>query len=437
MRKYNLAIISPGNEGSVVSGSWKNWITFYRLTIPLLAAYVDRDIFNLSVFDESVGEHIPLDGFDLVAMSVMTPYAPRAYSLSKEFRSRGAKVVLGGAHPSLLPQEALLHADAIAVGEGEITWPKILDDFRRGKMEGVYNSTSFSEVEKRVLPDRSVFRGKSLMTFGTVETSRGCPKRCAHCAVVATQGRHGYRVFDIDSILEDLGNIKGDYLFLVDDNPFGFSAEHEERVLFFLKQLKTLNKKWFCQATIEIGGRKKVLQAAAEAGCEGMYIGFESVRRESLQEVGKGWNRPNAFYENVRRIREDFGISIEGGFMFGFDHDTPDIFEQTAEFVYKSKIESPNAHILTSYPGTPLYERLLHQGRIITQDWSLYNTGNVVFRPKLMSPEELRAGYEMWYREVFSLGKTIKRIASSNFRHYSFLMNTAKALSVYKKFPKR
>jgi len=410
MPKYKLALVSPGKEGSVVSGSWKHLVTFYRLTLPLLAAYVDLDKYEVLIIEESVDRSVPLDGFDLVAMSVMTPYAPRAYELAREFRRHGARVVLGGIHPTLLPEEALKHADAIAIGAAEMTWPHILLDFENGTLKRRYTEKSPTDSH-RILPNRSILKGKSLMTFGTVETTRGCPKHCAHCAVVATQGMQGYQQFDIESVIRDLASVQGKYVFFVDSNFFG-TRKDRERMLKLLSEMRPLKKQWFCDATISLADDPEMLEAAVRAGLGGVYIGLESVIPDSLREVGKGWSRSDSYIERIKLIRS-LGVAVEGGFMFGFDSDTLDVFKRTAEFVYKSGIESPNAHILTPYPGTALFERLEHEKRILTFDWSLYDTGHVVFKPINMEPEELEEGYRQWYREVFSPSKTFRRILQS------------------------
>lgn len=432
MTQYNLALLSPGREGSVISGWWKGVINFYRLALPLLAALTDREKYRITAFDECVDRQILNDDFDLVAMSVMTPYAPRAYELAKKFQSRGSKVILGGNHPTLLPDEAEQYADAVAIGDAELTWPQIIQDFERKQLKRRYNADRLNiGLNERILPDRSVLRQKSLMVFSTAETSRGCPYTCDHCSVSAFYT--GYRQHPLDTIIEDLAKVPGRYIFFVDDNFIGSSKLHRERIKEVLRAITPLRKRWFSQVTIQFADDPELLELAIRSGCAGVYIGFESVAIDSLREIHKGWSRPDSFSERIKRIR-DRGIAIEAGLMFGFDNDTPDIFERAAEFVHQTGIESPNAHILTPYPGTPLYRRLETEGRIFSHDWSLYNTGHVVFRPAKMTTDELQAGYEWWYREVFSLPQMFRRIWRSNLRPYSLLTNTAKAIEIHRQF---
>jgi radical SAM superfamily enzyme YgiQ (UPF0313 family) len=434
MAQYKLALISPGREGSVVSGRWKWLFNFYRLTLPVLAALTDQEKYQIEAFDECVDSRIPLTGFDLVAMSVMTPYAPRAYDLARQFQAQGAKVILGGPHVMLLPDEAEKHADAIAIGDAELIWPQILDDFEHERLQSRYVAgvMDISANRQRILPNRSVLRTKSLMVFSTAETSRGCPHNCEHCVIAAIY-RGVHRHHPIETIEEDFASIPGRNIFVVDDNLAGSSQGSRKRTKEILRAITPLNKRWFSQATIQFADDPELLELAARSGCAGVYIGLESILEASLRETRKVWSRPNAFAERLKRIR-DHGIFVEVGLMFGFDNDSPDVFEQTAEFVHQTGIESPNAHLLTPYPGTRLFQRLEREGRILTRDWSLYNTGHVVFQPTQMTPDQLRTGYEWWYRQVFSPIRICQRVWQSNFRGYSLLINILKAAEVHRQF---
>ena len=429
MSGFELALISPGREGSVVSGRWKGVVNFYRLTLPLLAGLTPRKRYRISVFDECV-DRVPVDrSFDLVALSVMTPYAPRAYELAKRFRASGAKVVLGGQHPTLLPHEAVQHADAVVVGDAESTWPQVLADFESGSLSSLYRADRIGSAgSERTLPDRSVTQSKSALVFSTVETSRGCPYVCDYCTI-ASFYKSDYGRYSFDTILADIESIPGKYVFFVDDNFIGGSRADRTRTKALLRELKGLKKRWLCQSTVLLADDEELLQAAAAAGCVGVYLGLESVSSESLKEVRKGWNKPEAYVSRIGRIRAA-GVAIEAGLIFGFDHDDSDVFQRTAEFVYETGIESPNAHILTPYPGTPLFARYEREARILHYDWSSYNTGNVVFRPSLMTSDELAAGYEWWYKEVFSPRRVLSRVRKANFSYYAALVNLVKAVEV-------
>ncbi|MGB0132011.1 B12-binding domain-containing radical SAM protein, partial [Chlorobium sp.] len=191
------------------------------------------------------------------------------------------------------------------------------------------------------------------------------------------------------------------------------------------KALIPLKKKWFCQATIKIADDAELLSLAVQAGCMAVYLGLESLSKNSLSEVNKSWNKPQSYIERIKKIR-DAGIAIEAGIIFGFDHDSPNVFDSTAEFILKTGIESPNAHILTPYPGTPLFKRMEEQGRINTYDWNYYNTGHVVYKPKGMSEQCLMDGYKQWYKELFSVKKIVTRMKKANFPYYVLLTNIAK-----------
>jgi len=444
MPKYKIALISPGREGSVVSGQWKGIVNFYRLTLPLLSSMVPKEHFDVFVYDESV-DTVPLDmHFDMVAMSVMTPYANRAYELSEIFKNNGATVVLGGHHPSLMADEAKDHCDVVVKGDAESNWPLLLEDYLADRIteKRVYdNPVTNLNAKKRLVPDRSVIRDKSLLVFNTVETSRGCPYSCEYCTVAAFY-KSSYSQYSVESVINEIRSIKGKFIFFVDDNLLASDPKHRERTISLLKALIPLKKKWFCQATIKIADDSELLRLAQKAGCMAVYLGIESLSKSSLVEVKKAWNRPDSYYERIKKIR-DAGIAIEAGIIFGFDNDDRSVFERTADFVLEAKIESPNAHILTPYPGTPLYNRMLAEDRIIIKNWNYYNTGNVVFQPRCMSADELLEGYQSWYRDVFSVNNIVSRLKKANFPYYALLTNMAKGFEVRrtgfkdKKVPKK
>ena len=429
--RQKIALISPGREGSVVSGRWKGFVNFYRLTLPLLAGMTPEDTYEVSIFDESV-EDVPLDEhFDLVAMSVMTPYAHRAYELADHFRQDGTKVVLGGHHPTLLPREVRRFADVVATGDSEFVWPQILEDFQRGELAPEYGAEGVAIKQgKKVRPERGKISDKSWIVFNTVEASRGCPYVCDYCTI-ASFYHSSYGTYSINDVVDEISSIEGKYLFFVDDNFIGGSRQDKERTKKLLKAITPLRKKWFCQATVMLADDPELLYLAKEAGCVGVYLGLESISEESLGEVNKRWNKPDSYVERIKRIRDN-GIAIEAGLIFGFDNEEYDVFERTAEFIEKTGVESPNAHILTPYPGTPLFDRMNLENRILTTDWSKYNTGNVVFQPKNMTPDELAEGYVQWYKETFSPAVIVKRLLQANFKHYSALINIAKGLEVRK-----
>ena len=448
MQKRKLALISPGKEGSVVSGQWKGIVNFYRLTLPLLSSMVPKGRFEVFVYDESV-DNVPLDmRFDMVAMSVMTPYANRAYELSKIFKNNGSTVVLGGHHPSLMTDEAIDHCDVVVKGDAEANWPLVLEDFLAERIteKRIYDNPIINlNAKKRLVPDRSVLRDKSLLVFNTVETSRGCPHSCDYCTVAAFY-KSSYSQYSVESVINEIRSIKGKFIFFVDDNLLASGPKHRARTINLLKALIPLRKKWFCQATINIADDPELLRLAQKAGCMAVYLGLESVTKQSLLEVKKAWNRPDSYYERIKKIR-DAGIAIEAGIIFGFDNDKEEdhktVFDRTAEFVLKTNIESPNAHILTPYPGTPLYNRMFAEGRIIVDNWDYYNTGNVVFLPRCMSADELLEGYQSWYRDVFSVNNIVSRLKKANFPYYALLTNMAKSFEVRrtgfkdKKVPKK
>ncbi|MBI2129447.1 B12-binding domain-containing radical SAM protein [Candidatus Woesearchaeota archaeon] len=409
-----VALINPRSEGTKVNSWVKKIGTFYRATFPVLASYTPKDV-DLAIYEENVEEVDFRRPVDLVGITVLTSAFKRAKEISAKYRSKGIKVVWGGIHPSVLPEESKLYANSIVRGQGEIAWKELLEDFKRSELKSEYIGNAPSE---RVLPKRTVLGNKSLFVFESVETSRGCPNRCNYCSVpIINDGK--FQRFSIDSVIEDIMSTKGNYLFFVDDNLIG-DINYAKKLF---ERMTGLGKKWLSQSPIYIADNDKLLELASKSGCIGLYVGVESVSEESLKEANKKGNRIKKYREQIKKIH-DYGIAIESGFIFGFDNDKKTIFEETLEFINDAEIDSPNFHILTPYPGTNLYERMKQQNRLLTNDWSLYNTGSVVFKPTSMSPDELQNGYDWANKQAYSWHRIMKRTVGSNHPLWTFLVNT-------------
>jgi radical SAM superfamily enzyme YgiQ (UPF0313 family) len=393
-----------------------------NLGIVTLAALTPPDI-GVSVIDENV-EQIDFDReFDLVGITAMTPSAIRAYEVADAFKKGGAAVVLGGFHPSALPEEAIQHCDAVVIGEGEGTWPKLLRDFESGRLEKFYRRETLANLESLPMPRRDLLRRSGYRLFNTVETGRGCPFRCNFCSVTRFFG-NAYRFRPVRDVVNEVGTLKGKFMFLVDDNIVG--APHHAKELF--RALVPYEKKWIGQASLTLARDAELLRLAAGCGCLGLFIGFESLSPESLREAGKTVNAAKRYGEDVKRIR-DHGIAIHGAFIFGFDHDDEGVFERTVEFVERNRLDSASFSTLTPFPGTPVYQRLTAENRIVTHDWSKY--GGAVFKPKLMSLERLNAGCEWAWRECYSYRSILRRLAApKRYWHIHLLLNFGYKLSL-------
>jgi len=409
-----VALINPKNKSQRVNGFLKRITSAYRVTFPVLASYLPEDV-DLTVYEENV-EKIKFDeNFDLVGVSVQTNAFNRAREISEQFRNRNIPVIWGGIHPTALPEESKKHADVIVIGPGEIVLPKLISDYKNGELKREY--TGIPVEGKRLLPDRSVLKGKSLISYETVETSRSCPYSCEYCSVHLVHGKR-FQQFSIDSVIEDIESTRGRSIFFVDDNLIGNPRYAKE----LFRRMIGLNKRWVSQAPVSIAEDPELLRLAAESGCFGLYLGLESLSQESLAEAHKNGNNIERYPDLIKKIH-DFGLVIETGFIFGFDNDDSSVFDRTLEFVDKNQIDSPDFHILTPYPGTKLFRRIESEGRLMHRDWSKYNRGNVVFQPKRMSAEELQDGYDMADRESLSLGRIVNRTLSSNHPFYTFVVN--------------
>ncbi|PID58789.1 B12-binding domain-containing radical SAM protein [candidate division KSB3 bacterium] len=428
----NIVLISPDLQSSHFKFTPREVKSFWfaKLTLPHLAALTPDDI-EVKLTDEAV-EPIDFDAaVDLVGITVNTYLAPRAYEIAAEFRRRGVPVVLGGVHPSLYPDEARRHADAIAIGEAETIWEPILRDAERGKLQPVYRATEFCDLKDLPLPRRDLLKQDAYLTTNTIQTTRGCPFDCDFCSVTDFFG-HTYRCRPLPEVLHEIETLDLNRpLVFVDDNIIG----RPQYALELFNAMKSYKVRWGSQCSINLAKHPTLMKAAKDSGCVAMFIGIESISQENLRDVHKGVNQVDKYYDAIQRIH-DHGISINAGMILGMDHDDEGIFERTLEFLEKTKIEYATFHILTPVPGTILYRRMEEAGRIIDRDWSKYNGGHTVFKPKHMSPEALEEGYYWTYHQFYSMRSILKRIAAPKLEmFYKLALNLAYKRMIHR-FPK-
>ncbi|MGB9642185.1 MAG: B12-binding domain-containing radical SAM protein [Candidatus Ratteibacteria bacterium] len=372
---------------------------------------------DIKIINDSLDEIDFDEKVDLVGITTITSTAPRAYEIADEFRKRGVSVIMGGIHPSVLPHEASLHADAVVIGEAESVMDRLLKDFHSGNLQKFYASTERPDLSKLPLPRKDLlFGNKFYREMDLVQATRGCPFGCDFCSVSDFFGRT-YRTRPVEDIVREVKQLKNRaVIFFVDDNIAGL-PEHA-RELF--EALIPLKKRWFSQASITIARNPKLLRLAAKSGCKALFIGFESISEESLKQVGKSINRIREYKEGVKRIH-DSGISIIGAFIFGFDSDGPEVFDRTIDFIEQNKIELASFSILTPLPGTRLYNQFNQQGRIFERDWTKYTCGEVVFKPKLLSVDQLQKGYYYARKRISSYNSIFRRTVRFNRASLFFL----------------
>ncbi len=385
-----LLMIFPDFEGTPLA---------YRAFIPplglLTLAALTPPEFEISFLDE---RNDPVDfsaTADVVAISAMTPQAARAYEIADSFRARGVPVVLGGAHASLMPDEALHHADAVVVGEAEDIWQKVLADLTAGRSEGIYVCRRKPDLSGLPFPRHDLLNEPNYLPIRSIQVTRGCPLNCEFCTVPKNFGRE-YRIRPIDEVLSEIERLPG-HLYFVDDN---LMIKRRSFTGLFAR-MSGMGKRWTGMAPLAIASDKKYLRLLSASGCWSMYVDVGPWLSVGLR--GDVASLKEQVSRSIGYIKElqDSGIKVMGSFVFGFDHDEEAIFERTLEFLLMSGIVEAEFLILTPYPNTPLSEKLEAQNRIIDRDWSRYNTTHAVFRPAHMTPEALEEGVNYLWREFY------------------------------------
>ena len=359
--------------------------------------------YEVSFIDENMDEVDFNADVEIVALSVMTPLAKRSYEIADIFRSRGKKVVLGGIHASVLPEEALRHADAVVVGEGEKAWLSLLSDYKHGRLQKIYRSESFSDLADAALARRDLLQSSKYVTKATVQLTRGCPYNCEYCSVTAFFGRK-FRSRPLEQFCAEYHSLPGRFVFIVDDNIMSNRGE----ALQLFQRIRGSGKWWGSQVPITVADDQEALKAMALSGCKSLFIGFESLEQDNLQQMGKGFVAASKHADRIKRI-QDSGIGIQGSFIVGCDYDTPRTFETLYEFIIRTRLNAFLISVLTPFPGIKLTERLLAEDRIISKDWEQYDMNTVVYRPKNFTPDDLQRRYDELNQSLYGISSIMQR----------------------------
>ncbi len=358
------------------------------LSFAILKSLTPDDV-EVEFFDERL-EEIPTDTrTDLVALTVETYTARRSYQIATEFRRRGVPVVMGGYHPSFLPDEALNFADSVVVGDAEGIWPGVVEDARLGQLKEIYQQSEFASLDS-VRPDRSVFKGKKYAPIGMIQYGRGCKYNCDFCSIRAFYGA-SLRQRPVGAVVEEIRRVGRKHVFFVDDNIFVDVPKAKE----FFEALIPLNISWSCQVSIDVTNDPELMELMRRSGCMTALVGFESLNRSNLQQMKKSWNLKHHDYQKSIDILRRAGIMIYGMFVFGYDEDTPESFDETVQFAIKNKFSLANFNPLTPTPKAPLFDRLRSEGRLIHDRWWLdenYRYGHATFHPRNMTAQQLTEG---------------------------------------------
>jgi radical SAM superfamily enzyme YgiQ (UPF0313 family) len=381
------------------SGIFRQSLRPAPLTLTTLAALVPPELdARVTLLDEGIRDIPDEIDADLIGVTVITGNAPRAYELADRYRARGKTVVMGGPHPTLVPDDAAPHADAVVTGYAEDTWPELLRDFVAGNLRPRYDMSPgfrLDRPEALPFPRRDLLPKRGYRSHATFEATRGCVHHCDFCVVPSAWGTSPWQK-PVGHVVDDIRRTGKKNILFFDLNIIANRAYAKE----LFAALVPLKVKWFGLATALVAEDDELLDLLSRSGCRGLLIGFESVSDESLAAVSKGFSSSVRYAEIVARLHA-IGIAINGTFVFGSDADGPDCFDAAKEFVLENHIDLPRFSILTPFPGTPLHDRLAGEDRILTLDWSLYDGQHVVHRPSRMTPEALMEGHERVWREVY------------------------------------
>jgi radical SAM superfamily enzyme YgiQ (UPF0313 family) len=412
MRTRIIHLINPKTDSLTTRPLYLNRALYSPLAgLLAVAASIPRDQYEVVLTDENI-ETIDFDlKADLVGISAMTSYVNRGYEIADQFRSKGVPVVMGGVHPSFMPQEALKHCDAVVIGEVELVIDRLLDDLRQGSMRGTYRADKLHPMAGMPMPRYDLLKKHRYVNRTFVQTSRGCHHGCTFCAEPLMNGLK-FRYRPVDEVMHEIENCGARTISINDADFFGTPERPKE----VMRALRGRGIQWQAGVTSKLAQDDRMLELAAESGCTMLSIGFESISRETLKSVHKHVNQPDTFAALVEKVHS-YGIMVFGLFMFGFDSDDRSVFDNTSNFNINANYDACAYSALTPYPGTLTWYEMKKANRIVSFDWTKYDQGHVVYRPAQMSGPELRVGLEGAYRNFYSASSMASRFPLGGKRH--------------------
>lgn len=401
-----IAFLAPAGAMHRYSGSFSKSLHYAPLTLTTLAAMVPEELeADLELYDETA-DRIPLDlEADLVCITCITGTAPRCYAYADYFQSLGKTVVLGGVHPTLMPEEAALHADVVMVGFSEQAFPKMLLDYQKGSLKPMYNQGEDYSIKNRVTPRRDLLKKKHYITVNSVEAVRGCSLPCSFCAYPAAFGSTVHKR-PVHEVIAEIEALESREVLFPDVN---LIADRAYAIELFTAMIP-LKKMWLGLVTTAVGIDDELIRLFEKSGCKGLLIGFESISQTSQQLIHKGVNKVLEYDELMKKLKHA-GIMVQGCFAFGADDEDESVFEKTVEMAIKTKIDLPRYSILTPFPKTELFRQMEKENRIIERNWAMYDVEHCVYQPRNMTKERLEAGIEWAWRETYSYSSIFKRLA--------------------------
>ena len=403
MKKLLLIQPSPyEKEGKVIK---KKKLYFTGLALPLLAALTPDDWETELIYE--VIEDIPFDtDADLIGVSTMGHGVIRSIDIAKEYRRRGKSVILGGYMASIMPEEAVKYCDSLIIGDAELVWQQMLSDFENGNLKKTYEKPLEGNWYSTPSPRFDLLEGKNLGDFLPVQAGRGCPNSCSFCSVSCLyRGRYVKR--PLPEVIRDIEQIKSlgyKKILLLDDNIFSDRKYLDS----LLDTLIKLDISWMSQCEITIGKDDELLEKLQKSGCTTLSFGLESISRESLISMDKGWAVPAEYDFLIQNIR-NHGIDVSTEMVVGGEGDTLESIKMTKDFIERNKISVPRFYILTPFPGTRFFDQIKEEGRLVNNDIYSYDGTSAVYRPKNMTPDELTQAYWELYSELFTIKSIIKR----------------------------